>query len=73
MASPEAMTDKPAEVPAPYWAFYFSVDDIDVAIARIEAHGGMVLMGPHEVPVGSWIVRASDPQGACFAVAGDAR
>jgi hypothetical protein len=26
--------------------------------------GGQVLMGPHEVPGGSWIVQALDPQGA---------
>ena len=25
-------------------------------------------MGPHEVPGGSWIVQAMDPQGAAFAL-----
>ena len=68
-----AMMDKPKEVPAPYWAFYFNVDGIDAAVERIRAHGGTVLMGPHEVPGGSWIVQASDPQGAWFAVVAERR
>jgi predicted enzyme related to lactoylglutathione lyase len=40
------------------------------SVARISAGGGKVLMGPHQVPGGSWIVIGSDPQGAAFAVAG---
>lgn len=61
----------PAQSPAPpHWRFYFGVDDIDAAKSRIETAGGQVLMGPHEVPGGAWIVQAFDPQGALFAVVG---
>lgn len=63
-----AMMDKPPQVPASAWGFYFVVDGIEAAIARIRAHGGQVLMGPHEVPGGQWIVQAVDPQGAPFAL-----
>ena len=37
------------------------------------AGGGEVLMGPHEVPGGSWIARCRDPQGAQFAMIGPRR
>jgi uncharacterized protein len=59
---------KPADMPAGMWGFYFTVDGLDAAVGRINAHGGTVLMGPHEVPDGSWIVQATDPQGAHFAL-----
>jgi predicted enzyme related to lactoylglutathione lyase len=62
------MMDKPAGIPASSWGFYATVDGIDAAIARLTAGGGTVLMGPHEVPGGSWIVQAQDPQGAAFAL-----
>jgi predicted enzyme related to lactoylglutathione lyase len=62
------MMDKPADAPAAAWAFYVNVDGIDAAVDRINTNGGRVLMGPHEVPGGSWIVQAVDPQGAAFAL-----
>jgi predicted enzyme related to lactoylglutathione lyase len=62
------MMDKPANAPASAWGFYVNVEGIDAAIERIRAHGGQLLMGPHEVPGGSWIVQALDPQGAAFAL-----
>ncbi|HTY16623.1 MAG TPA: VOC family protein [Myxococcota bacterium] len=62
------MMDKPESAPASAWGFYVSVDGIDAAIDRIKASGGQVLMGPSEVPGGSWIVQAVDPQGAAFAL-----
>jgi predicted enzyme related to lactoylglutathione lyase len=68
-----AMLDKPANVPASAWGFYFNVAGIDAAVGRIEASGGQVLMGPHEVPGGSWIVQAVDPQGAAFALVSTSR
>jgi len=46
---------------------------IDAAIERIEAHGGQARMGPDEVPGGSWIVQALDPQGAAFALVSSTR
>jgi len=62
------MMDKPADTPLSAWAFYINVDGLDAAVERLTAHGGQVLMGPHEVPGGSWIVQALDPQGANFAL-----
>jgi predicted enzyme related to lactoylglutathione lyase len=52
----------------PAWLFYFNVDAADAAAARVTANGGQLLMGPMEVPGGSWILQAMDPQGAIFAL-----
>lgn len=60
------MMTKPEAVPAPIWRYYFNVEGIDAAKARVEAGGGQVLHGPVEVPGGSWIVQSLDPQGAMF-------
>ena len=62
------MMTKPAHVPRPGWLFYFNVDAIDSAIARVKANGGDVLNGPMQVPGGSWIAQCRDPQGAQFAM-----
>jgi hypothetical protein len=56
-----------AQVP-PNWQIYFRVPDINAATERIKANGGHVLNGPMEVPGGDWIVNATDPQGAAFAL-----
>lgn len=55
---------------APRWTYYIGVEDIDVAIEKIEAGGGKVLDGPHEIPGGELSLRASDPQGAVFGLVG---
>ena len=47
--------------------------DIDAAKARLEEAGGTVLMGPHEVPGGQWVIQAKDPQGAIFALIAPAK
>jgi uncharacterized protein len=62
------MMNKPDQIPSPVWTFYFVVPAADAAAARITGNGGQVLMGPHQVPGGSWIVHGMDPQGAMFAV-----
>ncbi len=62
------MMDKPANVPVSAWTFYINVDGIDAATERVKANGGEVLTGPMEVPGGSWIIQAKDPQGAHFAL-----
>jgi hypothetical protein len=67
------MMDKPADTPTSAWAFYVNVVGVDAAMERIRANGGQVLMGPHEVPGGSWIVQATDPQGASFALVSPTR
>ena len=59
-----------ADVPRPFWLYYFNVSDIDEAGRRIAAHGGQAMMGPHQVPTGDWIIHARDPQGAMFALLG---
>lgn len=48
------------------WNFYFRVADIEAAKARIEARGGQVLFGPHEVPGGEMVISALDPEGVSF-------
>jgi len=63
-----AVFTKDAETPHPFWRFYFNVDAIDAAIGRVQAAGGKITNGPHEVPGGRWIVHALDPQGAAFAL-----
>jgi uncharacterized protein len=62
------MMTKPAEVPAPFWGYYFQVDAIGAALNRLKAVGGTVVNGPMEVPGGSWIVQGTDPQGAMFSL-----
>lgn len=64
------MMTKNENSPAPFWLYYFNVAGVDGAVARIEAGGGQVLNGPHQVPGGSWIVQGRDPQGAMFAIVG---
>ena len=54
----------------PYWLYYFNVDDIDAANRRVTKNGGETLMEPHQVPTGTWILPARDPQGAVFALVG---
>jgi uncharacterized protein len=64
------MFNKPAEMPATFWLYYFNVADFDAAVERIRFSGGEIANGPMEVPGGSWIVHAKDPQGALFALVG---
>ena len=61
---------KPDPFPRPIWLFYFVVGDIDEAAARVTGAGGTVMNGPMEVPGSAWIIQASDPQGAMFALVG---
>lgn len=63
------MNNEPG-APAPWWLYYFAVENIDASLERVKATGGQVLHGPDEVPGGAWIVQALDPQGAMFALVG---
>lgn len=65
-----AVMQKQAQSPIGGWLFYFAVPSVTAAKAAIETAGGKVMVGPHEVPGGSWIVVATDPQGAAFGVVG---
>jgi len=64
------MITKPPTMPAPFWLYYFNIDNIEAAAKRVEAGGGRILEGPTEGPAGSWIVQCTDPQGALFALEG---
>jgi uncharacterized protein len=50
----------------PSWRLYFGVDSIDKALARAKADGGKADMEPMQVPGGTWVAVANDPQGAQF-------
>ena len=63
MAKPPMM---PAEVP-PHWSVYFSVEDTDAAVAKVQALGGSVMMPGMDVEPGRFAVVA-DPMGAVFNV-----
>jgi predicted enzyme related to lactoylglutathione lyase len=56
----------PDEVPA-HWMTYFSVEDAEGAIEKVNGGGGSVSFGPIDLPVGRFAVVA-DPWGATFAV-----
>ena len=62
------MMTKTPDTPAPFWLYYFNVDALDAAVARVKAAGGKLAMGPHQVPTGQWIAQCFDPQGASFAM-----
>jgi predicted enzyme related to lactoylglutathione lyase len=64
------MTRDQSKSPVPFWLYYFNVDDIDAATARIKEKNGQVIMGPHPVPGDIWIVLGVDPQGAIFSLVG---
>jgi hypothetical protein len=60
------MMTKMPEAPVPFWLYYFNVDAIDAAVARVRGAGGKVALEPRQVPTGQWIAQAFDPQGAMF-------
>jgi predicted enzyme related to lactoylglutathione lyase len=62
------MMTKAPNIPVSCWNFYFNVDSIGAAVQRVTAGGGKVLHGPAQVPGGSWIINAQDPQGAMFSL-----
>jgi predicted enzyme related to lactoylglutathione lyase len=52
------------------WRYYIGVDDIDRAVEAVNAGGGEVLEGPHEIPGGEFSLHGRDPQGATFGLVG---
>jgi predicted enzyme related to lactoylglutathione lyase len=64
------MINKPASVATPFWLYYFTVADIDIARKRVQEGGGAILNGPIEILAGRWILQCTDPQGAIFALVG---
>jgi len=63
-----AIMQKPEQSPIASWLFYFGAPSAAAAKRAIEAGGGKITNGPHQVPGGDWIVTATDPQGAPFGV-----
>ncbi|MGE5721842.1 MAG: VOC family protein [Sphingomonadales bacterium] len=66
------MMNDPNASARPFWLYYFWVDAIDDAAGRVRANGGEVIHGPSDVPGGSRIIHARDPQGAMFGLAAPA-
>ncbi len=62
------MMKNPPESPRPFWGYYFTVPEIVTAADRVRKAGGSIMTEPMEVPGGAWIVHATDPQGAYFAL-----
>jgi predicted enzyme related to lactoylglutathione lyase len=56
----------PAQPPA--WLYYINTDSIDAATGRVTEAGGRVVVGPQQVPGGSWIIHGLDPTGVTFAM-----
>lgn len=65
-----AIMQRQNEQQPPVWLLYFGVPSIAAAARAIEANGGKILMGPHAIPTGEWIVLATDPTGAGFGLSG---
>ena len=58
-------------MPMSMWGYYFNVEGMDNAVARVKKAGGKIVNGPMEVPGGQWTVNAQDPQGAFFSLVSD--
>jgi len=54
------------------WRYYIRVPSIEAAKAAAESAGGTIAMGPHQVPSDDWVIIGNDPQGAEFALVGQA-
>lgn len=52
--------------PMPWWSVYFTVEDLDAALARVGELGGSTLVPPVEVAPGRSFATVRDPQGAVF-------
>ena len=65
-----AMMRQPQPGAPGMWLPYIGVPALAAAADAIAANGGAVLLGPHEVPGGDWIVVARDPQGVQFGLVG---
>jgi predicted enzyme related to lactoylglutathione lyase len=64
------MLNKIASAPVPFWLYYFAVADLDLAVRRVRAEGGLITRGPIELWGDLWIAHCIDPQGAVFALQG---
>jgi len=54
----------------PYWQHVIRVADADEAARRVVAHGGRIVAGPADIPVGGGrVAQCLDPQGSVFGIA----
>ena len=44
------MMTKMPQTPAPFWLYYFNVDAVEAAMARVKNAGGQIIHGPMQVP-----------------------
>jgi hypothetical protein len=65
-----AIMPKMPEMPVSLWNHYIGVDDIDRAVAAVNAGGGQIVNGPMEIPGGEFALNGVDPQGAMFGLVG---
>jgi predicted enzyme related to lactoylglutathione lyase len=68
-----AVMTRAAEATRSRWDYFFGVPDIDEAVATVWERGGTITHGPSEVPGGSRVAFAADPQGAVFGLVGPAQ
>lgn len=61
------------QLPSPAWGFYFVVEGVEAAAERVKAAGGEVVMGPMQVPDGSFVIQGRDPEGTMFALVSKTR
>lgn len=52
------------------WQVYFSVDDIDAAVERVQQAGGRTVQGPDEIPGNCFAYVGEDDQGVRFGLVG---
>lgn len=65
------MYDKADDQPGPpAWLYYIRIADLDAAVGKARAGGAEIIVEPMEVPGGSRIAVAIDPQGAAFGLHG---
>lgn len=60
--------DMAAQGARPGWIGYVGVDDVDASVEAIRAMGGVIHMGPSDIPGVGRIAMAADPRGALFYV-----
>ncbi|MBV7316330.1 VOC family protein [Shewanella sp. NIFS-20-20] len=48
------------------WCIYFAVNDIHASLMAVQAAGGEVRLGPHQVGQAGFMAQVADPEGAVF-------
>jgi uncharacterized protein len=61
-----AMMQKRDSMPRPMWLYYFRVDGMAAAAARIVSGGGKITLGPAQILGGQWALSATDTEGGSF-------